>query len=71
MAVSFDGVLAPMHWFVVGIVALLVLGPERLPEAAQHASRVMRMVRDARASLAAELHQLSEPASNQSSIPPD
>ena len=58
-----------MYWLVVGIVVLVVLGPERLPEAAQQASRVMRMVRDARASLATELRELVEPDNERRSPP--
>jgi Sec-independent protein translocase protein TatA len=38
----FEGLLAPMHLIVVGLVALLVLGPDRLPDAARQASRGMR-----------------------------
>jgi Tat protein translocase TatB subunit len=36
------------HWLVIGVVALVVLGPERLPTAARQASRWLRRLADAR-----------------------
>jgi Sec-independent protein translocase protein TatA len=30
----FEGALSPLHWAIVGLVALLLLGPERFPEMA-------------------------------------
>ena len=31
----FDGAFSPLHWLIVGVVALLVLGPDQLPKLAR------------------------------------
>jgi sec-independent protein translocase protein TatA len=38
---------APMEWIVIGIIALVVLGPKRLPEAARSLGKGMRELRAA------------------------
>ncbi len=43
--VPFEGALSPLHWAIVGLVAFLVLGPERLPEMARRFGQVMRGLR--------------------------
>ena len=49
------GLFAPEHLLVVLVVALLVLGPEKLPEVAQQVGRGMREFRRAQRHLSAEL----------------
>src|SRR5436305_1144090 len=39
---------SPLHWLIVGIVALLVLGPDKLPGAARQIARPVRALQDAR-----------------------
>jgi sec-independent protein translocase protein TatA len=44
--VPFQGALSPTHWLIVGLVALLVLGPEHIPEMARRFGQVMRGLRE-------------------------
>ena len=45
---------------IVAIVALLVFGPDGIPEAARQAGHVMPIARDARASISKELRGVLE-----------
>jgi len=42
----FDGALSPLHWLIIELVALLVVGPERLPQAAREGAKAFRTIRD-------------------------
>jgi sec-independent protein translocase protein TatA len=48
--VPFEGAFSPLHWLIIAVVALIVLGPRRLPEVAQKAGRAWRDFQDAQAS---------------------
>jgi len=53
--VPFDGLLSPLHWLIIGVVALLVLGPDRLPQAGREAAKAYRFVRDAGSAITNEI----------------
>jgi len=38
----FEGLLSPMHLVIICVIALVVLGPKRLPEAGRGLGRSMR-----------------------------
>jgi TatA/E family protein of Tat protein translocase len=42
--VPFDGAFSPLHWLIIAVVALLVLGPDKLPGAARKAGAAWRSV---------------------------
>jgi Tat protein translocase TatB subunit len=46
---------SPLHWFIVGVVALLVLGPDRLPQAVREAAKFFRRASDVRESITNEI----------------
>jgi Sec-independent protein translocase protein TatA len=46
---------SPLHWFIVGVVALLVLGPDRLPQAVRQAAKLRRRASDVRESITNEI----------------
>ena len=52
----FEGLFSPLHWLIVAVVALLVLGPKEIPNAARTFGRVIRQIREVRDSLTADLH---------------
>ena len=66
----FDDLLSPEHLIVLGIVALLIFGPKRLPELGSGLGQALRGFRDAvsgvgsdpvqKVSQAQHLHKLSE-----------
>jgi Sec-independent protein translocase protein TatA len=56
--VPFDGAFSPLHRLIVGVVALVVLGPDQLPRLAQRAGEAMREVRRVRQHLRNELRDL-------------
>jgi TatA/E family protein of Tat protein translocase len=56
--VPFDGAFSPLHWLIVAVVALLVLGPDQLPAFAQRAGEAMRDLRRVREHLGSELRDL-------------
>jgi len=56
--VPFDGVFSPLHWLVVGVVALLVISPSQLPEVARRAGQLMRDAQRVRRHLHAELRNV-------------
>ena len=47
----FEGAFSPIHILIVGIVALLVLGPDKLPDAARTAGKAWREVQKLRTEL--------------------
>ncbi len=48
---AFVSAPGPLEWLVIGVIALIVLGPKRLPEAARS---VGRGVRELKAALSAD-----------------
>ena len=38
----FEGALQPMHWLVVGAIALIFFGPQRLPELGKALGEALR-----------------------------
>jgi sec-independent protein translocase protein TatA len=38
----FEGALQPMHWLLVGAIALLFFGPQRLPELGKSLGEAIR-----------------------------
>jgi Tat protein translocase TatB subunit len=56
--VPFDGAFSPLHWLIVAVVALLVLGPEQLPGLARRAGETLRDLRRVREHLRSELRDL-------------
>jgi sec-independent protein translocase protein TatB len=52
--------LDPAKLLLIGVVALVVLGPEKLPAAAQRVSSLMKDLQRVRASLQGEVHKAVE-----------
>ena len=59
--VPFDGAFSPIHWVIIGVVALMVLGPERLPDAARGLGRAMRAFEKAKYSVMQEISGALDP----------
>jgi Sec-independent protein translocase protein TatA len=54
--------LSPEKILLIGLIALLVLGPDRLPKAARTLGRTMHQLRSLSGSLQSEMHEaLAEP----------
>jgi Sec-independent protein translocase protein TatA len=52
---------SPLHWFIVGVVALLVPRPDRLPQAVREAARFLRRASAVRESITNEIrHALDD-----------
>ncbi|MDQ6946555.1 MAG: twin-arginine translocase TatA/TatE family subunit [Actinomycetota bacterium] len=67
--------LSPMHLLVIMVVALVVLGPDRLPDAVRSAARFFGEARQWSASMSEELHsavsmEMSEPSPPTVKSPP-
>jgi TatA/E family protein of Tat protein translocase len=64
---------SPVHWLIVGIVALLVLGPDKLPGAARQAARAYRALSEARQTLTGHVEGLlgSDESANGADEPPE
>ncbi len=58
VSVPFDGAFSPLHWLIIAVVALLVLGPDQLPKLARRAGRAMTEVQRVRTHLASELRDV-------------
>jgi TatA/E family protein of Tat protein translocase len=56
--VPLDGAFSPLHWLIVAVVALLVLGPEQLPHLTRRAGETMRDFGRVREHLHTELRDL-------------
>jgi TatA/E family protein of Tat protein translocase len=56
--VPFDGALSPLHWLIVAVVALLVIGPEQLPAVARRLGRGFAELRRMERLLRSEVHDL-------------
>jgi TatA/E family protein of Tat protein translocase len=60
--VPFEGAFSPVHWLIIAVVALVVLGPERFPDAARKVGRAWREFQDAGSSIADhQLHPTADP----------
>jgi Tat protein translocase TatB subunit len=57
----FEGAFSPVHWLIIAVVALLVLGPERLPDAARKFGRAWRQYQGTRASLTDQISNALHP----------
>jgi sec-independent protein translocase protein TatA len=44
---AFVSAPGPLEWLVIGVIALIVLGPKRLPEAARSVGRGFRELKEA------------------------
>jgi TatA/E family protein of Tat protein translocase len=53
-----NGAFSPLHWLIVAVVALLVLGPEQLPGLARRAGEMLRELQRVRHHLSSELRDL-------------
>jgi sec-independent protein translocase protein TatA len=56
----FEGAFSPIHWLIVVVVALLVLGPDRLPDAARRTAKALRDIERARSALVGHLRDLAD-----------
>ena len=54
----FDGAFSPLHWLIIAVVGLLVLGPDRLPGLARRAGEMMRDLQRVRGHLRSELRNI-------------
>jgi TatA/E family protein of Tat protein translocase len=54
----FDGAFSPLHWLIVGVIALLVLGPDQLPKLAREAGRLYHDFARMRQHLSSELRDM-------------
>jgi TatA/E family protein of Tat protein translocase len=52
----FEGLFSPMHLLVIMVVALLVFGPNKLPEIGRQVGRALQELRRVQASLTDEMH---------------
>jgi sec-independent protein translocase protein TatA len=43
----FTGLESPVHWLILGLIALIVLGPKRLPDAGRSLGAGLRGFRNA------------------------
>ena len=57
----FDGAFSPFHWLIIAVVALLVIGPDKLPDAARRAGAAWRDVRSTYHSLLDDARRVVEP----------
>jgi TatA/E family protein of Tat protein translocase len=58
--VPLDGAFSPIHWLIVAVVVLLVLGPDKLPEAARSAARAWREFQQVRGTLRDQIRNLAD-----------
>jgi len=56
--VPFDGAFSPLHWLIVGVVALLVISPSQLPGFARRAGQLIRDAQRVRQHLSVELRNV-------------
>lgn len=54
----FDGAFSPLHWLIIAVVGLLVLGPDQLPGLARRAGEMMRDLQRVRGHLRSELRSI-------------
>ena len=71
----FEGAFSPVHWLIIAVVALVVLGPERLPDAARKVARAWREFQDGRTSIVDQVDATADPGTSDSDAderdPPD
>ena len=53
-----DGAFSPLHWMIIAVVALLVLGPDQLPSLARRMGTAYKEVKRVRGHLSMELRDL-------------
>jgi TatA/E family protein of Tat protein translocase len=53
VCVPFNGALSPLHWLIVAVVAVVVLGPEQVPRPARTVGSALREFRRIEARLGA------------------
>jgi TatA/E family protein of Tat protein translocase len=58
----FEGAFSPVHILIVGIVALLVLGPDKLPDAARTAGKAWRELQQMRGALGDHVRDIIDEA---------
>ena len=51
-----------MHWLIIAVVALLVLGPDKLPDAAQRVAKIWRDFQQVRGTLLDQVRDLADEA---------
>jgi TatA/E family protein of Tat protein translocase len=54
----FDGAFSPLHWLIVAAVALIVIGPDQLPQVARRAGHAWREWKRVKQHLTTELRDL-------------
>ena len=57
-----DGAFSPIHWLIIAIVALLVLGPDKLPDAARRVATAWRELQQTRSTLLGRLRAIADEA---------
>jgi TatA/E family protein of Tat protein translocase len=53
-----DGALSPLHWLIVAVVALVVLGPDQLPKLARQAGHAYSEFARVRAHVTSDLRDM-------------
>ena len=56
----FDGAFSPLHWLVVAVIALMVLGPDKLPDAARKSAKAWRELQEMRGVLMGHLRDVTD-----------
>jgi sec-independent protein translocase protein TatA len=59
--VMFEGLLSPMHLVIILVIALVVLGPKRLPEAGRGLGEALRGFKESVSGSPGESEQLAAP----------
>ena len=54
----FDGAMSPLHWLIIAVVALMVLGPDRMPSIARQLVQFKRGYANAARHVRSELRDV-------------